>query len=170
MLQAGNFRVLVLRAIGKDASSPASDLLSDSIFGTHGDPVNLNSQYKACSYGLLSFQPVPNKGTDGVYDVDIKRLKISGSHEYVIRDAVVGKAISDLGKLNSFADYVIVCLPPGTKGSWIAYVSTVDVTTICSTDLEMGEQLTYGHRHLSTIGYLSTIIIGALLLLPLCMK
>jgi hypothetical protein len=58
--------VLAVRVIGADNSTTASMVeISDSIFGTAGDPVNLKSQYAACSFNKLNVTPAP--GFAGTY-------------------------------------------------------------------------------------------------------
>ena len=60
--------VLVVRVIASDDSTTASEEeLSDSVFGTYGDEVNLKSQYEACSHGKMKIFPAPvrNGITDG---------------------------------------------------------------------------------------------------------
>jgi hypothetical protein len=122
----GTKRVLVIRAVASDRSTTASEsTLADDIFGTFGDPVNLKSQYSQCSDGKLQFQPLTTNskvGSDGVYTVSLPTTVVSGASDGTIRDAMVSKAVADLGaSLNSIADYVMLCLPPGTSGGWIAY-------------------------------------------------
>jgi hypothetical protein len=121
----GTKRVLVIRAIAADQSTTASEsTLSDDIFGTLGDAVNLRSQYSQCSDGKLQFQPLTTNtlvGTDGVYTVNLPTTIVSGASDSTIRDAMVNQATADLGTLTNIADYVMLCLPPGTSGGWIAY-------------------------------------------------
>jgi hypothetical protein len=125
----GQKTVLVLRVVGADASAPVATELSDSIFGTSGDIVNLASGYNDCSYGQLKFGPVQyNKvGTGssaGVYQVTITNT-IAGASDSTIRSAALTKAQTDLGvsSLSSVAHHTMMCLPTGTTGGWIAYVS-----------------------------------------------
>jgi len=122
----GTKRVLVIRAVAADRATTASEsTLSDDIFGTFGDPVNLRSQYSQCSDGKLQFQPLTTNskvGSDGVYTVNLPTTFVTGADDDVIRDEMVSKAAADLGaSLNRIADYVMLCLPPGTAGGWIAY-------------------------------------------------
>jgi hypothetical protein len=74
-LMTGTKRVLVIRAVAADRATTASEsMLSDDIFGTNGDPVNLKSQYNQCSDGKLVFQPLTSNtlvGSDGVYTVSL---------------------------------------------------------------------------------------------------
>jgi hypothetical protein len=122
----GTKKVLVIRAITADGATTASELtLSNDIFGKLGDDGNLQSQYSQCSDGKLQFQPLRTNslvGSDGVYTVTLPTTFVSGKNDGTIRDAMVSKATFDLGvPLNSIADHVMLCLPPGTAGSWVAY-------------------------------------------------
>ena len=54
----GNKNVLAVLVRGADASTTASKAdISDSIFGTNGDLVNLKSQYAACSFDAVNITP-----------------------------------------------------------------------------------------------------------------
>ena len=76
--------VLVLRIEAADSATTASETqLTDDIFGSTGDPVNLKSQFNQCSYGL-QFEPISSNivvGSDGVYTVtDRKSTRLNSSH------------------------------------------------------------------------------------------
>jgi hypothetical protein len=119
-LQAvGTRTVLVVRVIAPDAATTATMAqLSDDVFGTSGDPANLKSQYAACSYNQLVFNPAVAAGvTNGVREVSISQT-VTNVADDVVRNAVTA-AIG--GGKPSYADYVMYCLPSGTSGSWIAY-------------------------------------------------
>lgn len=118
--------VLVVRVIAPDAQTSLNmSQLSDSVFGTSGDPVNLASQFSACSYGQLNFvaaQPANSEPIiDGVIEVTIDQV-ISGTDNSVVRNAVTSALNSKLGyQAASRFDHVMYALPPGTNGGWIAY-------------------------------------------------
>jgi len=118
-------KVLVLRIQAADASTTASETqLADDVFGAAGDVLNLKSQFNQCSYGQLQFEPTTSNalvGTDGVYTVTLPTTIITGAADNPIAWAAVDKATAELGTLTSFADHVMVCMPPGTSGGWIAY-------------------------------------------------
>jgi hypothetical protein len=125
-LMTGTKTVLVIRAVAADSATTASEeTLSDDVFGTLGDAVNLKSQYSQCSDGQLQFEPLTTNslvGTDGVYTVNLPSTFVSGADDEVIYGAMVNQAIADLGApLETIANYVMICLPPGTAGDWIAY-------------------------------------------------
>jgi len=123
----GTKEMLAIRVKAADATTTASKAeISDSWFGTDGDAVNLKSQYAACSYGALTCNAASmttSTGvdvTDGVYEVTISE-NVSGADNNVIRNAVVAAGDAALGDMESQFDHVMLCLPPGTSGSWIAY-------------------------------------------------
>jgi L-ascorbate metabolism protein UlaG (beta-lactamase superfamily) len=125
-LMTGRKSVLVIRAVAADAETTASESeLSDAIFGTHGDAVNLKSQFRACSDGKLQFEPLTSNKlvrSDGVYTVNLPTTFVSEAEEGNIADAMVEQAQSDLGApLDQLADYVMVCIPPGSTGGWVGY-------------------------------------------------
>ena len=113
----GRKKMLVVRADAKDHSTTADmATLSNNIFGTAGDTVTLKSQYDACSYGQLIFEPYEENG--GVVEVDI-RGKVEGVDKFRVEDLMIAGAEEITGGLEQF-DHVMLCLPPGT-GDWIAY-------------------------------------------------
>jgi hypothetical protein len=122
----GDKSVLVVRVIAQDfsTSSSVSDL-SDNVFGTNGDPVNLKSQYEDCSYNKLRFNPTQDpRTTNGVYEVTISSFISRGNRRASkenVMDAVSSRLTAELGDLPSQFDHVMYCLPPQTSGSWIAY-------------------------------------------------
>ncbi|KAL9188583.1 hypothetical protein ACHAXT_006961 [Thalassiosira profunda] len=123
-LAAETRSVLVVRVIGADAATTASESeLSDSVFGTDGDPVNLRSQYRDCSHGQQIFDPTTYNGiTDGAVTVTIANT-ISGTSDSTIRQAALDQLKVDFGvsSASALADHVLICIPPGTASSWIGY-------------------------------------------------
>ena len=119
-------KVLVLRIVAKDSTTTATEAeLADDLFGAAGDVVNLQSQFKACSYDQLQFNALASNtevGTDGIYTVSLPNTTVVGQDDTSILVAAVNEAKAQLGdNLENIADHVMVCLPPGTKGGWIAY-------------------------------------------------
>jgi hypothetical protein len=131
-LQATSKKVLAIRIKAPDANTTASvDAISDSIFGTSGDSINLKERYDSCSYGQLTIDGyrgttatnVTIPGADfavGVVEVEIS-LSVIGAAHAVIRDEAVNAATALLGNLPNQFDHVMLCLPPGTIDSWLAY-------------------------------------------------
>jgi len=127
----GTKKVFVIRAIAPDASTTKNmNEISDKVFGTGTDIVNLKSQFAACSYNKLLFEPVIDTFgdysiTNGVGEVNIG-TNVNGIADGVIRDAMLAAADEKYGNLNSLVnngdiDHVMLCLPPGTSGNWLAY-------------------------------------------------
>ena len=114
--------VLVLHITALDSQTSASpSQLSDSVFGTYGDPVNLVSQYRACSYGQKTF--VPAEGpyiVDGVAQISIG-INARGASSNTVINAVTSAANALLGSLAQNYDHVMYAIPPGTADSWIAF-------------------------------------------------
>jgi hypothetical protein len=114
----GTKEMLAVRVIASDASTTSSEsAISDAWFGTSGDAVNFKSQFEACSYNKLQIDPANTNGvSNGVTTVTISNT-VSGTD----RDVIEYAARSALGNLSSQFDHVMLCLPPGTSGGWIAY-------------------------------------------------
>ena len=110
--------MLAVRIVAPDASTTSSESeIGDSWFGTNGDVVNFKSQYEACSYGKLTINAFNNaQVSNGATTVSIAD-NVSGADSGVIVDA----AVDALGSLRNEADHVMLCIPSGTSGSWIAY-------------------------------------------------
>ena len=103
-------KVLVHRVVAQDKATTANETeLADDIFGHFGDAVNLQSQFKACSYDHLLF--------NAVY---LPNTVVPGAADSTIRNAAVNTAKAQLSSLTSIANHVMVCVPPDTSGGWIA--------------------------------------------------
>jgi hypothetical protein len=120
-------QVLAVRVIANDRSTTSSlSEMSDKIFGTNADTINLVERYDSCSYGQLVMEPyrgTTEKGfnvEDGVVEVVID-MNVNGVNDGGVRDAARAAATDILGDLSSQFDHVMFCLPPGTAGNWIAY-------------------------------------------------
>ncbi len=113
----GTKTVLVVRVTASDASTSASkSLLSNRIFGTTGDSVNMASQFSACSHDKLNFTPATGSGiTNGVQEVTVSVSTSQGDD--VMNNAIYGELGSDYYGL---ADYLMFCLPANTMDG-IAY-------------------------------------------------
>ncbi|KAI2496201.1 Gametolysin peptidase M11 [Fragilaria crotonensis] len=128
LLSTGRRTVIVIRIVAIDSATTASEAqLSDDIFGTSGDGLNLKSGYNFCSYGQLQFEPLSTNervGADGVYTVYLRNTYVVGSSSGKVYDAALAQVTADLGKSpNLLADHVMFCIPPGTTGGWIAYAA-----------------------------------------------
>ena len=116
--------VLVVRVSALDAATTGDAAsLSDSVFGTSGDPVNLRSQYQACSYNKFNFNPATGSPdiVNGVTEVSID-ITVAGVDDATVRTAVDNALATKFGSswFNLY-DHYMYCLPPGTAGGWIAY-------------------------------------------------
>ena len=122
--KVGTKEVLVIRVVAQDSSTTATEAeLADDIFGQGEDLVNLKSQYLKCSHDQLNFTALESKtevGTDGVYTLTLAQ-DVRGKGEHGIQQAIVAQAENELGNFASIAAHVIVCMPAGTAGDWIAY-------------------------------------------------
>lgn len=175
---AGNKKVLAIRVKTRSASTTASAAqLSDSVFGTSGDPMNLVSQYDACSYGKLTFSPLtslnsgdPSLDAPGVYEVELDTSSMD--HEY-LREAITDKLNADWpgtplpsvswGELDESVpfDYVMYCLPPGTNmgiayafaNSWLSVYSDEWCTYLSTQMHEVGHNLDLDHSGEDTNSY-----------------
>ena len=113
----GTKTILVVRVIASDAQTTATEAqLSDAIFGTHGDPVNLKSQYLKCSHQQLNFIPAKARPgiTDGVTTVSLNSPSFKKGHE-AMRDEISPALNIKFGVRAPYllADHLIFCLPPG---------------------------------------------------------
>jgi len=130
--------VLVVRVIAYNGSTSASDTaLSNSVFGNGVDPVNLSSQYAACSHNKLEFVKAAEKTgatnsiTNGVVTVTVSTAVAEG--DGAMRNAITTKLNSDfsVSSPNQLANHVMYCLPSGTMNgiayahvnNWCTYVS-----------------------------------------------
>lgn len=131
-LQTGppkNTLALWVQAADASTSTPMdngnSNCLTDEIFGTYGDINNLKTKYDECSYGKTTFNPFGGTTStgatvsNGVYSVTVSE-SAGGVDNSIIRNAATNAATTALGSLSQF-DHVMVCVPPGTSGGWIAY-------------------------------------------------
>jgi len=116
--------ILIIRADAPDSSTTANpSTLREEVAGVGGnDPVNLSSQYSACSYGQLTFSLNTQYGNQGVHEVTIT-TSVTGVDDGIIKNAMRDQSEIDLevSDLKLTADYVLLCIPPGTSGGWIAY-------------------------------------------------
>ena len=157
-----NKRVFVIRVVAPDAQTTTTAArISDEVFGTNGDTFNLKSQYAACSYDQLTFEPVtePLGGTDlqaaGVGRVDLDE-DVRGVSRLEVTQSVLNAADIKYGSLQALIndgiiDNVMICLPPGTTddtGNWLAYGSLNSWLSVYNNDV-----CNYPSFQMHTIGY-----------------
>lgn len=162
----GTKSMLALRVVAPDSATSATESqISNAWYGTNGDPLNLKSQYEACSYGKVTMNPAnTNQVSNGVYTVNIAQTA-TGVDNSLIRSAAVNEGNAQLGNMQSQFDFVMVCVPPGTNGGWIAYaygnwyLSVVRSLIIACVGFVIF--LAFSSTKLFIFSELSTTIIGA---------
>ena len=116
--------------------------VSDAVFGTGGDFVNLRDQYTACSYGQLDFAPAagaeltPHLAADGVIDITVTvdarwyTNDITLAVSEMAQDSI---ANGGLGLDLEVYDHVMYHVPPGSIHSnsfnWVAFGYKVSYIT-----------------------------------------
>lgn len=132
----GTKTILAVRVVTTDSAPSYPEWhLSDSIFGTSGDLVNLKSQYSACSANQLNFDmPAPSHSwgnhvdgpitfTDGVASISVPHTAAEG--DSVLMNAVLAKLGTGYwgDRYNAGgqpADHIMICVPNASMGG-IAY-------------------------------------------------
>lgn len=129
----GDRKVLVVRVKADDARTSLSQSeLSDSVFGTSGDPVTVASQFAACSHGKLTLSPAIHPGISKNDAIGTTVVTIQGSvdgQEAVSVSNLVTRALNEkfsVANPAELADHVMYCLPygavDGVRGKlWWAY-------------------------------------------------
>jgi hypothetical protein len=119
-------KTLVVRVTAADAATTApASTLSDKVFGTTGDEVNLKTWYDECSHGRVNFVPATSVDNpdivNGVTEISIA-INVNGVSDGTVREAVRTALDAQLqGDWESKYDHTMMCLPPGTSGGWIGY-------------------------------------------------
>ncbi|KAL3904934.1 MAG: hypothetical protein SGILL_009880, partial [Bacillariaceae sp.] len=121
----GKKDVLVIRMTSSDRKVSSSvSQLEDDVFGTgQTDILNLRRQFHACSQGQMKMLPFTGTTTtgvevqNGVVEVTVTDA-VKGVGFKKIENAAIAQATEMFGDLKSQFHYVMLCLPPGTKGSW----------------------------------------------------
>ena len=128
----GAKKLLVVKVDAQDSvlldslGQPLSlDQLRANVFGGPDDSVNLVERYQSCSYGKTTFEAFEDaeNGVNGVMKLTIEE-NANGNSNQALRNAARSKLFDVLGPgfLGSPRDtYVMLMLPPGTAGGWIAY-------------------------------------------------
>jgi hypothetical protein len=130
----GSKSVIVVRVIANDkASFYTSKQLANKVFGLYGDPVNLASQYAACSHKRLTFHPANHSAaTDGVIEVSIN-VSVVNQLRSVITGEITEAVNKIIGSKDNF-DHVMYAIPRGTLdedgSSWVAIGSYNDPLSV----------------------------------------
>ena len=148
--QSGNKTVVILRIAAVDGISASSvptktaQEVLDSVFGfDNSDEVNLRTQYQACSYDLLNFEPAvggnltslyATSGVVGVVDITVTvdtPFQTKDIELQAIEKAENSTADGGLDLDLDEYDHVMLMVPPGSwsKGSpfWVAYAYKVSI-------------------------------------------
>lgn len=123
--------VLAVRIKAPDNTTTASmDTLRGDIFGIGrtDTAVNLKERFNSCSYGQTLMNPFVGQTNssymvdNGVVEVEISTL-VTGQADSIVKNAATAALSTLLGiaDLSTTFDHVMLCLPPGTTGGWIAY-------------------------------------------------
>ena len=140
--QFGSKRVLVFRITGTNngvtkSPSASSSAVSDAVFGTLSDSVNLRSQYAACSYNQIDMAPASGPEltsyltSPGVIDISVHvdEWKSEDLSNAVIEKAEANVTSGGFGLNLEQYDHVLYHMPPQTIkpgltiGDWAAYAS-----------------------------------------------
>ena len=133
-----NKSVLAVRVIHNGSGSlgaptDSAAAISDDIFGTGSDPVNLASQYSTCSHGQLNFQPRADLTgnsdvniVDGVVEVTVNTDCSTTPCDSTMRNDVNSALNTAFGvSASQLADHVMQCLPNNAmNGIAYAYVNS----------------------------------------------
>eukprot|EP00526_Cylindrotheca_closterium_P008237 CAMPEP_0113609012 /NCGR_PEP_ID=MMETSP0017_2-20120614/4244_1 /TAXON_ID=2856 /ORGANISM="Cylindrotheca closterium" /LENGTH=819 /DNA_ID=CAMNT_0000517761 /DNA_START=189 /DNA_END=2648 /DNA_ORIENTATION=+ /assembly_acc=CAM_ASM_000147 len=115
----GTKTVLVVRVEATDSATSLSEReLASDVFGDNGDPNNLSSQYKACSFEKFEMTKAWGKRgvsqdiVNGVTTVQVPLATSSG--EAAILNAINSELTTQFSTgVSDLADFVMFCLPPG---------------------------------------------------------
>jgi hypothetical protein len=149
----GTRSVLVVNVAASNAKTSFSEAaLSDSVFGTFGDPVNLRSQYAACSHGKLVINPATSRNgrsaniRNGVVTIPVSTSTSQG--DVAMRNAVTEQLNYQfsVSSPNQLATHVMYCLPSGTMtgvayafiDSWLSVYSNDWCTYVTTQMHELG--------------------------------
>ncbi len=124
-------KVLAVRVVASDATTTASLVtLEGNIFGTGtaSSPVSMSERFGSCSYGQTLMTPYIGQTpanvaiNNGMVQVQIS-TSVAGKDSFAVEDLVESALMTFLNipNLASVFDHVMLCLPPGTSGGWIAY-------------------------------------------------
>jgi hypothetical protein len=109
-------------AIVRVSTSDKSPIFSATALrnGIFGNGINMKTQYEACSFGQLRWEPAP-VGVAGVVEVRVNQRVAEFATGTALVTAAQKQIKTDLGisAVSDLGEKVIFCLPAGT-GGWIA--------------------------------------------------
>lgn len=126
----GELNTLIVRVTSTDSEVTLSaSELSDSVFGSSSDVVNLKSVSAGCSWGQVDIVKAQGAGiVDGVYEYELNRAT-NGADTSNIEDRILVDLENELGYTRDTVPYdlMMVVLPPGINSdgsdSWSAYAT-----------------------------------------------
>ena len=104
---------------GAETPTYSKAILSNRVFGTDGDPVNLRSQYAACSADAVDFAPLTGNSNvatgpeAGVVTVNTT-VPLTASDDSSDMASAVASALEDMFVTSFPFEHAIICTPPGT--------------------------------------------------------
>mmetsp|Transcript_28882 Transcript_28882/g.44125 ORF Transcript_28882/g.44125 Transcript_28882/m.44125 type:complete len:734 (-) Transcript_28882:114-2315(-) len=162
LAQIGDRTILAVRVVATDAVTgplcAGENGISDSVFGTVNDPVNLKSQYSACSYNQLNWSAAAT-GVDGCVTVDLStgaNVCSVTEGDSAMRNKISAQLLADHGTAaNSLANNLMYCLPPGTMSgiayafinSWMSVYSDYWCTYVSGQMHEVGHNIGLAHAN-----------------------
>jgi hypothetical protein len=117
--------VLVVRVSTLDSTpNVTADLLRRTTFAN--DSVSLRSQFLKCSAGTVVFAPFSNELVPeilgGVLDIELDLIVSNISRRDLTHQAInYTNILLGVDNVEDVVDYLMLCLPPGTKEEWLAY-------------------------------------------------
>jgi len=167
----GEKTVLVVRVVSNNGTGPSTssneESVSNKVFGNDIDPVNLASQYKACSHGKLNIIKAPDRTgkstsiSNGVVTVTVSTT--TGEGDVAMRNAITNELNSefDVSHPTELADHAMYCLPPETMGgiayafinSWMSVYSDEWCNSVSAQMHEIGHNLNMAHANENGVTY-----------------
>lgn len=137
-------KILAVRVTAKDSETTSDKHeISDKIFGTYGDNVNLKSQMEGCSHGRFMVEKASDGGKniiEGVVEIQVK-LNAIGTLDETLEEETENELETLFGtdNLPSLFDHVMICLPPGTvndrgESGWVGYGYYNDYISVYNDD------------------------------------
>jgi len=124
-----NVVVVRIKTIDNEPTS-SSAVLSDKVFGTHGDKQNMKSQFSGCSHGKFQISTGTGPGiVDGVAEVDLTDMASEGVECDVLSSAAEDILNSRWGTSDwtQTYDFMMFVCPKGAldegDSEWVAYAT-----------------------------------------------
>lgn len=146
-------------ASGAQTTSLSKATLSNRVFGTTGDSVNLRSQYFACSAEAIDFEPSTRAGVGadaeaGIVTVNTAVTLTADNNSNDMANAVTDQLEAMYGGSVPF-DHVLICAPPGTfdavawayLNNWLSIYNDNWCQEVSAQMHEVGHNLGLGHAN-----------------------